>query len=117
MEVNVPGWESAIDPSTGRTYYINHLTQQTSWTPPMLDPLPDGWEERKDKQGRTFFYHVKTGRSQWDDPRIMGSKSKNNISSTADNNNTSLLPEDVQAILQRGMTEGFKDGHLNLSLK
>ena len=39
------------------------------------------------------------------------------ISSAADNNKTSLLPEDVQAILQRGMTEGFKDGYLNLGYK
>ncbi len=35
---------------------------------------------------------------------------------------TSLLPRDVQAILQRGMTEGFKhsgfgDGYLNLNAK
>ncbi len=50
-------------------------------------------------------------------------KSKNNISSSsaADNSNkTSLLPEDVLAILQRGMTEGFKhflfgDGYLCLT--
>ncbi len=45
-----------------------------------------------------------------------------NISSSADNNKASLLPEDVVAILQRGMTEGFKhpifgDGSLDLSSK
>ena len=44
------------------------------------------------------------------------------IPSSADNNKISLLPEDVQAILQRGMTEGYKDstfgdGFLSLSLK
>ncbi len=42
------------------------------------------------------------------------------IPSSADNNKTSLLPEGVQAILQRGMTEGYKhpalgDGYLDLS--
>ena len=42
--------------------------------------------------------------------------------STSDNNKTSLLSEDVQAILQRGMTEGFNhpfygDGYLDLSKK
>ena len=39
------------------------------------------------------------------------------IPSSADNNKISLLPEDVQAILQRGMAEGFKDGVLNLYSK
>ncbi len=34
----------------------------------------------------------------------------NDISSSADNNKPSLLPEGAQAILQRGMTEGFKGG-------
>jgi len=82
---NLPnGWESAIDPSTGRTYYINHLTQQTSWTPPVFDPLPSGWEEKKDEQGRTFFYNSITGISQWDDPRIMGTNS-NSLSSISNN--------------------------------
>ncbi len=44
---------------------------------------------------------------------------KNDISSSTsvDNNKPSLLPEDVQAILQTGMAEGFKDGHLDLSYK
>ena len=44
------------------------------------------------------------------------------ITLSTDNNKISLLPEDVQAILQRGMTEGFKDphfgdGYLNLPFK
>ena len=44
------------------------------------------------------------------------------LSLTPDNNKASLLPEDVQTILQRGMTEGFEDGwhgdgYLNLSDK
>ena len=44
-------------------------------------------------------------------------KMKNDITSSADNNKTSLLPKDVQAILQRGMTEGYEDGDLNLQFK
>jgi hypothetical protein len=28
------GWEPAVDPSTGATYYYNATTQQTSWTRP-----------------------------------------------------------------------------------
>ncbi len=42
---------------------------------------------------------------------------KNNISSSSDNNKISLLPKDVQAILQSSMTEEYKDVYLNISSK
>lgn len=28
------GWGSAVDPATRQTYYFNHATRETSWTPP-----------------------------------------------------------------------------------
>jgi uncharacterized protein (DUF2147 family) len=28
------GWESVIDPETGKTYYINTITQKTQWEKP-----------------------------------------------------------------------------------
>jgi WW domain len=28
------GWVAAVDPSSGRTYYANTITQQTSWEYP-----------------------------------------------------------------------------------
>ena len=45
--------------------------------------------------------------------------SKSNISSptSADNSKKSLLPKDVQAILQRDMREGYKGGFLYLLSK
>ena len=47
-----------------------------------------------------------------------GKRMKNdNSHSSADNNKTSLLPEAVQDILQRGMTEGFKNDDLDLRSK
>ena len=42
---------------------------------------------------------------------------KNDISSSTDNNKTSLLPEGVQAELQRGLTEGYEDSYLDLKSK
>ena len=47
----------------------------------------------------------------------MSDDEDNSSSSTTDNNKISLLSELVQAILQRGMTEGYEDGYLNLSSK
>ena len=44
------GWERSVDPSTGREFWLNHATHETSWTPPAesASSLPPGWEERKD---------------------------------------------------------------------
>ena len=28
------GWQSAVDPSSGKTYYVNSMTGQTSWEMP-----------------------------------------------------------------------------------
>jgi len=65
-----PGWETSIDPASGRTFYLNHATQETSWTPPVFDALPAGWEQRRDEEGRTYFVHADSGKSTWEDPRL-----------------------------------------------
>jgi hypothetical protein len=31
-------------------------------------PLPEGWSEAKDAQGRTYFWHTKTRKVQWERP-------------------------------------------------
>jgi len=38
-----PGWEQALDPASGKVYYANRSTGETSWTPPpmpLVMPLP-----------------------------------------------------------------------------
>ena len=37
-----PGWELATDPASGRTYYADPETGESSWTPPPLPPPPPG---------------------------------------------------------------------------
>ena len=64
------GWERSTDPSTGRLFYINHHSMQTSWTPPIDSPLTDGWQQKRDGEGRIFFYNEKTNKKQWNDPRL-----------------------------------------------
>mmetsp|Transcript_73043 Transcript_73043/g.121940 ORF Transcript_73043/g.121940 Transcript_73043/m.121940 type:complete len:1878 (+) Transcript_73043:80-5713(+) len=77
------GYQKVTDPSTGKPYYVNLVTGQSSWNPPAgvaatpkatvptssvaLDP---GWEERVDPQtGRTFYIDHINKRTTWDDPR------------------------------------------------
>ena len=65
-------------PQTGRNYYVNTLTGQTSWNPPpgmgsQPPPsvasgggLPPGWEERIDPStGKTFYIDHVNRRTAW----------------------------------------------------
>ena len=79
------GYQKLSDPSTGRPYYVNLVTGQTSWTPPSgaaanggaAPPPPSGgggglaanWEERVDPStGRTFYIDHATKRTTWERP-------------------------------------------------
>jgi hypothetical protein len=77
------GWAQAIDPGSGRVFYKNHLTRQTSWTRPAapqvqqsrpVQPqsahaaLPQGWEQAYDQTGRVYFKNQYTRQTQWTRP-------------------------------------------------
>jgi hypothetical protein len=37
-EIEVPpGWEMKVQPSTGKTFYVNNATKETQWEPPVVD--------------------------------------------------------------------------------
>jgi len=84
-----PGWGSAVDPASGRMYYVNSETGQTSWDPPMAPPggavgkggppgppgppggggLPAGWTASVDPaSGTTYYVNSITGVTQWEPP-------------------------------------------------
>lgn len=63
------GWDERFDEKSGRTYYVNHHTRQTSWTLPSEDPLPPGWEQQYDEKGRVFFINHEREITTWTDPR------------------------------------------------
>ncbi|KAL1508369.1 hypothetical protein AB1Y20_004479 [Prymnesium parvum] len=69
-----PGWTSAVDPASGRTYYSNPMTNETSWEPPAAvggGGLPPGWSEARDNaSGRVYYVNSATGASSWEKPRI-----------------------------------------------
>jgi hypothetical protein len=88
------GWGSAIDKASGRTYFFNNLTGETSWTCPssiaqlvaqpvapiaqQVSPiapnipaseLPEGWEALRDASGRMYFQDHNTRTTSYKDPR------------------------------------------------
>lgn len=89
-----PDWTEHKDPTTGKTYYYNKLTKETTWTkpapklaataplapgapkapaapgaPPAPGGLPPDWTEHKDPvTGKTYYYNKLTKETTWEKP-------------------------------------------------
>jgi hypothetical protein len=82
------GWAEAQDP-TGKVYYYNGSSGDTSWERPIADKvemeavadnnaaeasteessaLPEGWAETTDASGKVYYYNSATGATSWDRP-------------------------------------------------
>ena len=79
----VPKWEEHTDPNSGRRFFYNPFTQESSWTkptspsgsarppPPPAAPLKrsDGWTEHRDPaSGKVFYFNVETKETSWQKP-------------------------------------------------
>jgi len=71
-------WVETVDPNSGKTYYANLVTKETSWTFPaeLAGGQANGgpskeeiWVERQDpKSGRTYYYNQHTKERSWTRP-------------------------------------------------
>jgi len=87
MQMGAPGlplgWEQVADPSTGKPYYCNRATGESSWTipvaaapAPVMAPapvfavgLPAGWEQANDPaSGKPYYFNRATNETKWDPP-------------------------------------------------
>ncbi|KAL3762972.1 hypothetical protein ACHAWU_001119 [Discostella pseudostelligera] len=75
-ELVVAGWESALDPASGKTFYFRRSTNERRWDKPTLSAneqtqqqlLPDGWKSALDAgSGQTYYYHT-SGKTSWEKP-------------------------------------------------
>jgi len=69
------GWEAVVDQSTGKTYYFDSTTNETSWVPPLgfggSPALPPGWEAVVDpSSGNTYYFHAATNETSWTLPEV-----------------------------------------------
>lgn len=62
------GWETAKDPTSGKTYFFERATGKRQWDKPK-SMLPEGWMEAKDAStGKTYYYHKASGQTKWEKP-------------------------------------------------
>jgi hypothetical protein len=64
-------WETALDPTSGKTYYFCRATGERKWEKPEPEtlPLPLGWQSAKDPNtGKEYFYHAASGETRWERP-------------------------------------------------
>lgn len=61
------GWQTHTDSDSGKLYYFNPLTRQSTWTPHPDPPTQSGeWERLVDEvSGRFYFFNPKTGATSW----------------------------------------------------
>ena len=61
-------WQEAVEPKSGRTYYVNKKTQNTSW----VNPANGHWvEQTDDTSGRQYYVNFKTKETTWTRPAEM----------------------------------------------
>lgn len=70
-----PNWKTATDPKTGRVYYYNEITKETSWDKEGISKLksgdlPPNWKTVTDpKTGSLYYYNEITNETTWDKPK------------------------------------------------
>lgn len=69
------GWTEHLDPTSGKQFYHNVTSGETSWDRPAgaandgTISLPDGWTEHIDAaSGNVFYSRAATGETSWDRP-------------------------------------------------
>mmetsp|Transcript_39642 Transcript_39642/g.62979 ORF Transcript_39642/g.62979 Transcript_39642/m.62979 type:complete len:150 (-) Transcript_39642:67-516(-) len=70
------GWTEQKSKSTGKTYYYNQATGESTFTFPTTEataakPLPPGWIEKKSRStGKTYYWNESTKTSQFEFPKV-----------------------------------------------
>ena len=75
LEVLPLDWTSYVEPTCGKTYYVNNTNGHTQWEKPLFEEerllLSTGWTSYVDpRYGNPYYVNEKTGETQWEKPSI-----------------------------------------------
>jgi len=63
QDEEVDHWRVFFDEESGKDFYFNPITEETSWD------LPHGWAQHVDDDtGKTYFEHIDSGEVHWEIP-------------------------------------------------
>jgi hypothetical protein len=62
------GWEQRVSKSTGDTYYVNAVTQESMFERPQFPVLPPGWTHNTSRTSGDVYYVDPQGASSYDAP-------------------------------------------------
>jgi len=100
-------WEEVVDPNTRKTFYVNHWTQETRWHKPnALVPLPSGWEEARDAEGRIYYIDHATRSTSWTDPRRRSNSGGGAASSSSSSSSSPRPPPPSSSSSSRHRSRG-----------
>ena len=106
---DLSNWKEMTDKNTGKKFYYNTVTRKTQWTLPKATAVAEqvnvesdrqtndhtsstataesrsDWKEMTDKNsGKTFYYNVKTRKTQWEKPAEFETSGRAKKTSNAD---------------------------------
>jgi hypothetical protein len=72
-------WMECLDQGSGKYYYVNTETQDTTWDVPadiadLVAQKASAWEEKEDPEsGKSYFFNSVTNETTWDRPLELAS--------------------------------------------
>ena len=104
-------WVESVDKATGKVYYANTKTKETSWKfPAELSATAGEWVEKQDaKTGKTYYYNPATRETSWKKPASTADGAGDWKKKTDSSTGKTYFYNRVTKVTRWDMPPGFED--------